>query len=740
MAANKSRPLEFIKQTSKAILFEEFNSSADDLYTIIKNENVREKSEFFKIIEDKLEVRSFEEFSEKFMPSVWEWIEASDNPNKPVSFRYSMEKPDGIPNAHELRLDKNEFYSMVMKLYEQKGSSGECDLEFDYSMVAELLSPNKVLERAKQLRRDLEYNYSKMLSLGEGSKQEKNKCIKQINAIRQEIVAQYKDSVTGVIKLTLADSQRKLALLSDNSSQKDEITVINDTRKKPCLLGFTDDGSLDIKLIDMQDNNTDLSVDNDKNAKLIKLISDDYDNYSNQGGDFVKNIITSTYCNTQIGAIEDREKLVEKCNIYTALYKDSQEQFIRAISSAIEKVLNVKAFFEQATISNKKKLPSSLIITNCSAEKLLYDEKVKSDFEFFLTESSRELDYGRIWFAIIPAIGDSDFIDNIDEEVSLDAPLMNDDFSNVENVKTTDGQILTSLSVLKVMLNILKTARITTFFNFRANEKTGFAKFNEDVLESYRNKLTSINGNHYAVFSYPNFTVLPKKETYIKIGKTEYDSVVKSEYIDIPGIYIDASYVAAGLVVASQNPDYLADKYSSTKINPGYPCVRFDIERENNRFIMLTKMNREGKVAWPSDVEADISKDKFGFCFCGNTKYYNNQLVNNTYVFTARNMCREDDGQYEPIYKRLTMDFVEQYLRAKSPSANGNHIRTSDVTAFLKEDAGEWSRSASEDYENNILRSNGDVTENIVLDNESRKLKITFQGTESEMDIEIIKE
>lgn len=739
MAANKSRPLDIIKQTSKAILFEKFNSSADDLYTIIKNENVREKSEFFKIIEDKLEVRSFEEFSERFMPSVWEWIEASDDPNKPVSFRYSMEKPDGIPNAHELRLDKNEFYSMVLKLYEQKGCSGECDLEFDYSMVSKLLSPNEVMERAQQLRRDLEYNYSKMLSLGEGSKQEKNKCIKKINEIRQEIVSQYRDSVTGLIKLTLADSQKKLASLSDSSSQKDKITVISDEKKKPCLLGFADDGSLDIKLIDMQDNNTDLSVDNDKNAKLLQLVSDDYDHYSEQGGEFVKNIITSAYCNTQIGAIEDREKLVEKCNIYTALYKDSQEQFIRAISSAIEKVLNVKAFFEQATISNKKKLPSSLIITNCSAEKLLDDEKVKSDFEFFLTESSRETDNGRIWFAIIPAIGDSDFIDNIDEDVSLDDPLMDIDFNNAENVKTTDGQVLISLSALKTMLNILQDARITTFFNFRANEKTGFAKFNEDILDSYRKKLTSINGNHYAVFSYPNFTVLPKKETYIEIGKTVHDSVVKSEYIDIPGIYIDSSYVAAGLVVASQDPDYLIDKYSSTKICPGYPCVRFDFERDNNRFIMLTKMNREGKVAWSSNVENEISKDKFGFCFCGNTKYYKNQLVNNTYVFTARNMAKEEDGNYEPIYKRLTMDFVEQYLRVKSPSANGNHIRTSDVDAFLKDDVGEWNRNATENYENNILRSNGDVTENIVIDKETGKLKITFQGTESEMNIEIIK-
>lgn len=745
MAANKSRPLDCIKQTSKTILFEKFNSSANDLYTILRNEDIREKDEFFETVEKELEVRSFEEFVDKFMPTVWEWTEATGDPEMPVNFHYSMEEPDGIPNASPMRLDKNEFYSMVMNLYEQKGSSGESNLKFEYSDVEELLSPKKILESAKQLRKDLEYNYTKMLSLGEGSKHEKNKCIMQINSIRREIVSQYKDSLTGVIKLALADTQQKLMLLEDNKGDDKKQREPDEKPKLLCNFGFKDDGSLDIRPIEMQDNNTPLIETVENNSKLIELVEKDYDQYGNNRGLFVKNVISSTYCNKDLGNIKeiDKEKLIQQRNTYAALYKNSQEQFIRVISSAIEKMLNVKTFFEHAAGSEKKKLHSSLIVSNCFTANLL-GEDVKEDFTYFLKEASRE-STEKMWFAIVPAIGDEEFMDNLDYEADLNDIRMNDyDEENIikdiKNVKTFDGEELTSLSALKQMLGIMKNAGIVTFFNFKANEKTGFSKFNKDIIEMYRSKLESVNGNSYAVFTYPNFTVLPKKETYIPVVETKCGSDKKNVYIDIPGIYIDSSYVAAGLVVASQTPDCLIEKYSRSCVNTGYPCVRYDFERMNNRFIMMTKMNREGKD-FLSDAEEDICKDKFGFCFCGNYKKYNNQPVNNSYVFTARNMNKDDDGQYEPIYKRLTMDFVKQYLRFNFPSASGNSISRQDVESFIKNDVSQWIRDASSaNYENNILRSSGDETENITIDNDSNKLKIKFLDKENVMDIDITKE
>ena len=60
-------PLNRIKQTSKLLLLEEFcnTDGALDLCTLLKNEEVKQKTEFFKLIEDKLEVKNYEEFVEK---------------------------------------------------------------------------------------------------------------------------------------------------------------------------------------------------------------------------------------------------------------------------------------------------------------------------------------------------------------------------------------------------------------------------------------------------------------------------------------------------------------------------------------------------------------------------------------------------------------------------------------------------------------------------------------------------
>ncbi len=727
-------PLDVIKQTSKTILFEEFNPTADDLFTLIKNENMS-KAEFFKSVEERLEVKNFREFTEKFMPTVWEWTEFTNNPDMPVRYGYSLEKPNDKPYANELNLDQNEFYNMVMRLYEQKGCGGKANLDFDYTEIERLLSPQRVYERGKQLRKDLDYNYKKMLGLGESAKQEKNRCVKNINSIRAEIASQYNKSFSGTLKLILADTEQKLLALDKNDGG-DVVSESKATKSLPCSIGLAADGSLDIRPIEIQDNDTEIKyLENTGSQKLLQLIESDYDANCKEKSEGVKNIIVSTYVGIQERCCLERSELEERRNTCTMLYKNMQETFANTLSAAIEKMLDVKVFFDHAAIDDKQNLPASLIVANCKIEKLLGNNDVKSYFADFLKESSQET-YDKIWFAIIPAIGDEDFADDVEIEEDIDAPvIVNDHKENTKNITAPNGEELTSLSDLKVALEILSQAKITTFFNFKANETTGFGRLHNSVIQGYREKLESVEGNPYAVFVYPNFTVIPKKVTYINIGKTGYGGNESNVYIDIPGVYVESSYVAAGLVVASQNPDYLVQKFSSQKVRPDYPCVRFDFERGENKFKMLTKMNREGNVCWPSDVEKNISKDRFGFCFCGNEKFVDRQSVKNTYVFNSRNMCKESDGNYSPIYKRLTMDFITQYIRLTSPTSNGDKISVGDAQKFLKQDVSEWIRFSEDDRENNILRKDGDKTENIEID--GGKFKINFHGSISEMDIDI---
>ena len=55
-----------IKQTSQAILFEEFNSSKDDLRTMLDTQGNVNESGFITKVRDTLGVSSFKEFLEKF--------------------------------------------------------------------------------------------------------------------------------------------------------------------------------------------------------------------------------------------------------------------------------------------------------------------------------------------------------------------------------------------------------------------------------------------------------------------------------------------------------------------------------------------------------------------------------------------------------------------------------------------------------------------------------------------------
>lgn len=727
-------PLRRINQTSRTLLLEEFCSSeaVPDLYTMLRNEDVEQKGEFNRQIEENLEVRSYEEFVAKFMPSVWEWMEKSQDPSCPVKFCYSLEKPDGISQAHEMKLSSNEFYAMVMDLYSKKGTSGDSNLEFDYTRVSELLSPSKVMENAKQLRKDLQYNYNKMLELGEGAKEEKNECVRRIKDIRKEIVSQYKDSFTGKIKLALADTESKLAALPDKREETAGAPAEEDHRL-PCKAEFDEKG--DVRIVPIEDNHTVIedggSVGSDN--QLAVWINKDFDKYGGEQNDYIRSLVVSNYCGDPAAIVQlDRSELIRKRNQYTAIYKASQEQFIRAISSAVEKILDVKVFFEQASIPGKP-LRAPVIVANCKANKLVEDEKVKARFEYYIKEMRADLSTYRIWFAIVPAIGDIDFVDKPDMEIDLD-DLDLEEEENDHTVRTQDGDTLVSSSSLKAVLKILQDGRITTFFNYRANERTGFGRLTNSLLEQYRKKLESIEGNPYAVFCYPNFTVLPKKETVIEIGRTGDDGAESKEYMDIPGIYVDSSYVAAGLAVASQNPLYLENK--GYKVNTNNPCVRFDLEDKDNRFIMLTHMNREGKGDWATEVADNVGSDKFGFCFCGNTIFYKGERVKNSYVYVARNMKRDEKGEFEPLFTRLTMDFVMQYLNTENVNMGGsNKFKEEDIDKFIGDIVSAWGREAESEIKANSILRDG---EKILFDKKEKVLKIEFNNTAGDITLDIV--
>ena len=106
-----------IKQTSQAILFEEFNSAKENLRTMLDTQKNVNESGFIANVRDTLGVSSFKEFLAKFSPEMWEYF--ADG-----KFYYTTDadvarKYNGVPKS----ITDNTYYQMLVNMYDQKGSS-----------------------------------------------------------------------------------------------------------------------------------------------------------------------------------------------------------------------------------------------------------------------------------------------------------------------------------------------------------------------------------------------------------------------------------------------------------------------------------------------------------------------------------------------------------------------------------------------------------------------------------------
>lgn len=761
--------LERVKQTSRTILVEEFNPEYEDLSTLLATENVLRKSEFLSKVESSLEVRTFEEFVERFAPKVYESTVVSNDPEMPMTFQYSLEKKEG---ANEVEISKHAFYRMVMDIYEDRAESGLSNTKTDtFKRISELLSPMAVLDQAKKIRKQLQYVEKKLGELKDTPGIEQEQYKRKKKEIRKDIIKTYAKSAIGLIPLALADTQEKLKGIGFNETEgKGKSSGASQYR--PCKYHFDNNGDLVVeKLEDREGYAIDSKSDrrngaiemssescaevgivstsgessgasSDEQLEALKdRLKKDFNQHSNEDGrsEFFGNLVVEVYTASSLtdkktnGIImENVEKLEKKKNLYMSIYKNAQEEFIKTISDTVEKMLGVKTFFDHASRRGRLQM-APLIVTNCKASDLL-ESDVKKSFELYIGEMGQENSKNSIWFAIIPGIGDSDFVE-------MESPIVEDEDDDIseEELNSTDlkevyGKKLVTLESCKALIEIFRTGRITSFFNFKANDKTGFDSLTGEIVEKYKDKLESLNGNKYAVFAYPNFTLLPLKETCIEIGTTIRNGKETKERLDLPGIYVEASYVAAGMVVGSQDPFILKEK--GFKVDLNNACVRFDFEEGNNNKIFLTRMAREEDSNWNLGVGELVRRDMFGFCFCGNEMYFENKLVKNSYVYTARTMNKsENGGNYKALYKTLTEKFIIQYLAVEN---GGEKAKESTVKSFVSKAVSKWKNDCegneTKKYANNILRSGEEVR----FSEEDRKIHITFREDDELVDLEVV--
>lgn len=712
--------LDKVKQTSKTILFEVFNpESKKNLYTFLKNEYEEENTEKFLEYIKELEVRTFEEFLDKFEPTIYEVIVPTKDGFK---MDYRIERPNG-PHK-EIHITKHSFFNMIQRLYKEKGVSGCNNTEFDYTQIREMLTPQYEQKQVKKIRKDLEYNFNKYLELDGNleKKLDRSKSAKRIMELRKEIVNKYTESPLNLIPLALADVEKKIELI-DN--QDKNITVEDVSSKKMLGSHLKYDNSGDLILIEgtyEKNNKIESEVNIDNTKSLVTYIEKDFESNAKEGmkNDFIRNLVVSNYVANNSLVAESIEVLENKKENYQKIYKQSQESFIQAISTIIQKIIGVKSFFEHATTNGVLQTP--MIVTNCEVSEMIeVEEKLKK----LLKDLNSTPEY-KIWFALLPGVtlngeiyteeveADEFGIDDLDIELDFDM-----DTKNESRVP-----FKASIQESKPLLKILEELRIMTFFNAYANENSGFSNVTRKRIQEY--KKVSERNSEYSVFCYPNFTVLPKEKTFVSIGE---DLNKENVYLKIPGVYLDSSYVACGIVVGYQHHTLLKSK--GFEVNKDFPGVRFDIEKNNNNKIFTTTLNRERQINWGEDVENTINEDSFGFCFSSNQVYNEGKLVSNSYVYLARTLKKNKEGRFIPIYRTLTREFIHNYLSI-------DKVSESNIKKFMNDECKLWERSAENNpmCVNNILINN----EKISYSREEKSIKIKFEKEEEIIDIEIIAE
>ena len=629
-----------VPQTSRTILFEKFNSSkpVPSLIDLVTDEDNVDDDKLRRAVENELSIRSFDDFLTKFDPVIYEVCSADAETKMPV-FTYTSVNKGGKPK----RIVKEVFYKMVQEFIRMKYQNGKSNLDTFYEKIDELLAPEKVLEETRKTGKKYENLMKKYQEAVEKHRTEEAKKYQQrMSALETEFLEQYKGDALEFLPLAIAVTQEKIdeniTKLTANSS---------DGSDTPNLLmngeyAWDESGTMTYKELEMSPN-SEGNADENQNGEDFgyrgKMLELSQQITTINQSPMMQLILVNSYTKplpiakySQEDFFKDAGKLCGWANTY----KEAKESLYQAIISLVQKVLDVEMYFRHATQGIESTTPEPLIVANCTMEEAMQDngEHLKRFLKVVNNTAST-----RIFFAILPPAEHTAF-------------QRSDDYN---------GFVGDSVN-LKGMLEILSKEKVISFFNIKAGEDTGFAKFKDDVVENYEKITEEISEfTEYSVLCYPNFTVIPSRETdrlLLKAQTFKGEEVVPDTYISINAVYVDAAYVAAGIMVASQNKSIL--KAKGYALRKAYPCTRFDLETEYSNF--LTFFNMENFMNWSDSFEEKLDEKKIGFCFSSNDRIVNGKKLKKTYFYFVRN----NNG--EPLYTLLTERAIDYYFKELSKS------------------------------------------------------------------------
>lgn len=720
--------MSIIKQTNRTLLFEEINPEKPDILTLIGDVRGIDSlsDEKIKEMNKELLVRNFDEFINKFDPVVYSYYNAAVETGT-GKIVYTLRKPETIPEEMltVVHLNKqNDFLNMLMSLVEAKRSQSIINVDFQFDKLTDMISPRKVMEDIKQNRKELQYVYKTYAELEDGDPHKLDVADK-LNIMFEEASVNY-NNVLAMLPLAIEDIKTRL-LLGEAEEKKDNTPLTLG------VLSMDENGELKVLEAPKAETSELMVVDDNVNAGLIAALEEDYETLNEESSDYVKALVTRTYCplaSTMVRNIDIKQE-VSNYNSYLEFYKTAKDDFIKVVKPLIEKILGVWAFFEQYP-SNIKGMKPSMFITNISNDMLVKANNLPRLIAFLNTVNAKNDFDNAIWYGIVPSV-------SLDQNSNV--RLTRQRFQGNEKTEKTG---VNSVEALVRLLDVLKDYSVQCFFSYETGDKTTFNNMATEGIEKYEDRCSSLIGkaySEYAIPCIPNFTIIPKEKSGVILDNRmllnennmaelskEKEDIMK---LWIDGVYVGAAYIAAGLVAAYQCPEYLKEMFKKN-VDAELPGVRFDIESGDHPLRVHTVMAKE-ITGFTNTIKNEINRHSFGFVFSSENAVLGTENIHNIMVYKARNLM-SDGKVYEPIYKTQVTTYIERILR----HATGDFKQENIVQFFSNNPSSQKSRwQEKRGCVNAVIGDGDDIEYEIDEANGYCVLNITFNGNVKNLEIEI---
>ncbi len=534
------------------------------------------------------------------------------------------------------------------------------------------------------------------------------------------------NNVLAMLPLAIEDIKTRL-LLGEAEEKKDNVPLALG------VLSMDENGELKVLEAPKAETSELMVVDDNVNAGLIAALEEDYEALNEESSDYVKALVTRTYCplaSTMVSNIDIKQE-VSNYNSYLEFYKTAKDDFIKVVKPLIEKILGVWAFFEQYP-SNIKGMKPSMFITNISNDMLVKSNNLPRLITFLNTVNAKNDFDNTIWYSIVPSV-------SLDQNSNI--RLTRQRFQGNENTEKTGTN---SVEALVRLLDVLKDYSVQCFFSYETGDKTTFNHMATEGIEKYEDRCSSLIGKAYSEFAIPcipNFTIIPKEKSGVILDNKmllnennmaelskEKEDIMK---LWIDGVYVGAAYIAAGLVAAYQCPEYLKEMFKKD-VDAELPGVRFDIEAGDHPLRVHTVMAKE-ITGFTNSIKNEINRHSFGFVFSSENAILGTENVHNIMVYKARNLM-SDGKVYEPIYKTQVTTYIERILR----HATGDFKQENIVQFFSNNPSSQKSRwQEKRNCVNAVLGEGDDIEYEIDEANGYCVLNITFNGNVKNLEIEI---